>query len=418
MADVKISRFMIVDEQDANLLFFEMLLKAIGYNDVITAKTGAEAALLVEQKAPQFVLVAWELGSMPGTVFVQKIRAARKRRHLPFIIYSKRMSEQDAALLKELGIDNVLTMPFDKQKATELVTRLVKEEENLDPILRTMRRVEDLLDERKPTDALSRMNARMLTAGPHAHLAQTLLAEVWIALQRLDKAEEAVTAALAAKATHVPALRLSAKLKSLRGQHGEALAILEKLAEASPKNLTTKLSLGSAYVKADRHTDAKKVFAEVSLLDEDNTQLKDEKGQLALKEGDVSLAAQLLSQTANGDEIAAYFNNLGIAYAAKNELSKAIETYRSAMQVLSSRARLHVLQYNLGLALRRDGKTEEALRAFAASYTLDFRFEKAYAAYVKLYKEHPGTAAAKATAAEVKAARAKFTAMKAKEAAA
>ena len=42
-ADILKAKLLIVDDQDANTLFFHVMVKQLGYTDVHTAKSGAEA---------------------------------------------------------------------------------------------------------------------------------------------------------------------------------------------------------------------------------------------------------------------------------------------------------------------------------------------------------------------------------------
>lgn len=385
--DVKIAKFLLVDESDANRLFFEMLLKSMGISDVTNTRTGGEALVLIERIEVQFAIVAWELGAMPGTIFIQRMRASRKRRHVPFVIYSRRFSPADMELLKDLGIENVLSMPFDRALASQLISRLISEEEGLSPIQRTLRRLEDQLQDRRAQDVLQRLSGRLMMPGPYQYKAFTIQGEAFIQLGKYDKAEASLKDALSLRGDYQQACRLLAKAKSLAGKHDEAIEILKKIADKSPLSIATKMSLGSAYVKANRIDEAEVIFEECSLLDAEAPGLKDELGQVAFAKGNIGLATELLSQTQNGDEIAATFNNLAVAWVAKGEIARGIETYQNAMKILSSKAKLYILHYNLGLAMRKNGDLPGALQAFAASYELVPTFEKAYAAFVKGYRE-------------------------------
>ena len=106
-----IERFLIVDNTDANILFFQMLLQGLEIPEPIVSPTGDDAMNIVEAKHPQFIIACWELNGMPGTIFIQKARAKKKRKYIPCIIYSKRMSEEDVKLTKELGFQHILAMP-------------------------------------------------------------------------------------------------------------------------------------------------------------------------------------------------------------------------------------------------------------------------------------------------------------------
>jgi tetratricopeptide (TPR) repeat protein len=383
-----IERCLIVDENEANILFFQVLLKDLGYGDqVFTATSGLQALELVEEEKIQFIITAWEMAVMPGTIFIQKVKATRRRRYMPFLIFSKRMSDADIRLTQDLGIGNVLSMPFDKTVAKQLLKDTIDKENSIPASEQRVRKMEAYLQEGRPNEALKLLDVTLNKKGPGYKRAQTVLAEMWMQIIRYDKCETCLKEALEEDGKYSPALHLLAKLYMKTQRHDEAIDLLEKMAQDSAKNIQTLINLGSAYVDTDQHEKAKATLGQAMILDEDCQGAKDQLGKLAFKEGDVSLAAQFLAQTENGDELARSFNNMAVALVTKGNYPKAIETYNGAMKVLSSKAKLHLLQFNLGLAYRKQGDVNNGFRALAHSYMADPQFEKAYASLAKLAKE-------------------------------
>ncbi|MCX6110005.1 MAG: hypothetical protein NTZ90_10435, partial [Proteobacteria bacterium] len=115
--------------------------------------------------------------------------------------------------------------------------------------------------------------------------------------------------------------------------------------------------------------------------------LKDEQGKLAFKEGDLSLAAQLLAETQNGDGLARHFNNMAIGLTHRQSFEQAIATYENAIKLLNNKAKTHALRYNLGLALAKKGELLRAFTELVASYKGDPSFDKAYAALARVSKQ-------------------------------
>jgi len=107
----------------------------------------------------------------------------------------------------------------------------------------------------------------------------------------------------------------------------------------------------------------------------------------ALKEATFSCGVQLIAETENGNELARVFNNLAISQVAKGDFDKGIVTYNNAMRMLADKARLYLLQYNLGLAYRKKGALDKSLKELAASYTSEPSFEKAYVAIARVVQE-------------------------------
>ena len=381
-----LQKFLIVDEVEANILFYQVVLNDLGITDVITATSGELALQLVNKQAVHCVIAAWEMKTMPGTLLIQKLRSG-KRRHIPYLIYSKRMGEDDLRLTQELGIPNVLTLPLNREKAKTAVQALIELENQISPEEVKLRKIEAMIAADRPAEALKLFDGKLRSKGSHFVRAQTALGQIWLQTNQLAKAEECLKAILVDNSDAFEARNLLANVYSKLGKHDEAINLLQQMTVKSPKNLTTLLNLGSTFVEADRHDDAKKIFAGLDTLDPDCKEVKDERGKLAFKEGDMPLAAQLLAETQNGDAVARHFNNMAIALTHKEAFDKAIETYENAIKLLASKAKLSALRYNLGLALAKKGALERSFIEFAASYKGDPNFEKAYVALARVSKQ-------------------------------
>lgn len=383
-----IKKVLILDENDSNVLFFEMLLSQMEKDfQIFTASAGAHAELLVKDQKIQMVICAWEMSTMPGTVFVQRIRQNKHRRYIPCLIFSKRMGTEDIELTKELGFKHILGMPFDKQSAKDMLMEIINYEENLSSDEKKIRKIESLIADGLITEALKFFDNKLTQKGDFKTRARLALAEIWIQSRNFEKAEEILNQILGEESEQVDALKLLARLFSLTGRHDQAIETLEGMTKKSPKNMNSLLCLGSAYVDAERHDKAREVFGRVEGMDKDNSELKDEQGKLAFKEGDLPLAAQLLAETQGGDELVRHFNNVAIAKVAGGLFEEAIATYKNAIQLLTDKAKLHQLHYNLGLAWKKKGDLNESFNSFCESYINDPTFEKAYTALAKTSKE-------------------------------
>jgi tetratricopeptide (TPR) repeat protein len=381
-----IDKVLVVDESDANVLFWEMLLPELNLR-VQKSRAGAEALQIIERDQIPLAIVAWELSSMPGTVLIQKARESRKRRHMPFLLYSKRMSDDDVSFAKSLGVTNIVSLPFDRAKVREVLETMIAAERDLTLVEKKLRKMEECLAEGHPTEALKLISPDISKKGPHLPRYKTLVGETFFQIGNMEKALKAVDEAIELDGNYLPAHYLKSRLLTATGRHDEAINVLKILTEKSPKNIQSLLNLGSAYVSADKLDEAKQTVDKISLLDPDSQSVNDVKGKIALKEGDMSLAAQLLSETQNGDEIARFYNSLGISLVAKGEYNRGIETYQSALKILSNKTKLHLLFFNLALAYRKKGDTENELSYFCESYVAEPAFEKAYASIARGVQE-------------------------------
>lgn len=406
----KISKALIIDETEANLLFWEMMLGELGRAmHINTATTGAHADSLAKAENPHLVICAWEMEITPGTIIIQRLRS--KKPHLPFLIFSKRMSDEDIRLTKELGFENILGMPFDKEKALAQLKSIIAHEETLTNEEKKVRKIEALVNEGKFNEGLKLFDSSLTKKNSPVRIqTQILLAEIWLGISNLEKAEHTIDILLEEDPENSNILRLRAQLCSRKGDHEEAIKILEKMVDSSPHNLNSLVSLGSAYVDADEHDKAREVFQKVDKLDDENEKSKQEQGKLAFKEGNMSLAAEFLAQTENGDQLASHFNNIAIAKASTASFDEAIQTYQNAITLLADKAKTHLLVYNLGLAWKKKGDLPKSFEHLCESYISEPKFEKAYAALARVARDmksdgnHPDTTLVE----KVKSARTEF----------
>jgi tetratricopeptide (TPR) repeat protein len=380
-------KFMVVEDNDATMLFFSMALQDVGVKDAIQARTVDDALAKYKELSPNYLIVSWELKTCPGTFLIQKLKALTKIKHVPFILYSKRLSPEDLVLLKEMGMDNILALPLAKEKASQEILAMIKKEEEMPPEEITLRKIEAALKEQKPADALKYFDESLKKKGPYYVRAQVLLGEIFIQTHDIPKAEQAYKAALGENPNSYDALSGLANVYSRLEQHEKALKILTDLSQKSPKNINTMVNLGATYVQANRLTEAKQTFSKISSIDPDAPGLKEEQSKAAFKEGDMGLAAKLIAETQQGDQLARYFNNLAISQSRRNDFNKAIETYQNAIKILVNKAKLYALRYNLGLAYVKKGDLQKGFVELAASFKEDPSFEKAYAALVKCTKD-------------------------------
>ena len=100
----------IEDEPDIRAIITS-LLESEGF-EVITASTGAEAMIAIEDEDPHLVLVDILLPDISGLEICRRLRA-QKDRWLPIVILSALQDTTDKVLGLDCGADDYITKPFD-----------------------------------------------------------------------------------------------------------------------------------------------------------------------------------------------------------------------------------------------------------------------------------------------------------------
>jgi len=148
----------------------------------------------------------------------------------------------------------------------------------------------------------------------------------------------------------------------------EAVAAYEKAVKANPDSINYRYALGSLYWKQIRYDDATREFTEILKREPNEPRASFNLGDIYLTNGDATKAVPFL-------EIAvkifpAEFDTrfaLGRAYLLTNKYQTAIEQLEIAVKL---RPEIAEGFYQLGLALQKSGRREEAKTAFKKAQEL------------------------------------------------
>ena len=314
---------------------------------------------------------------MSGLVFMQKLREQHKYKFTPFLIFSNVLTPEDVALAEEFGITNFLLKPFEKIKIVEKVQGMYEVEKNLDQTSRLLRKIEDYITENKVSEALKLITAT-LKPGPQAARAYSLNGDIWARTEHTDKAEKSYGEALKFDANFPPALNGLGKLYLKQKRFDEAVPVFEALHNSSPRNLMRMVTLGGAYLESGDETKAEAMFKKVRGLDDSNTEAAEGLGKVNFNRGNIDLAAKFFRESGKGDELASYFNNMAITNVSRGRFDEGIEIYKNAMKVLPDQGKFHLLEFNIGLALKKSLRAAMACEAFARSLLALPSYEKAF----------------------------------------
>ena len=381
-----IKRFLLIDKDEERLSTFKGVLSELQYQEVNVCDDGDKVMDIIDAKNIDFVTVYWDLQPTSGATIVQRIRADTALAFLPIMVYSQRLKPEDLRLLGELGIDNLLPMPFERSKVKTMIEKIAEEENKVDDTLRRLRDAHGLLTEGKLDDAIT-LSKECTADEKHVMLAATIAGSGLFAKADYEESEKYLQMALAKNAQHAPAMQAMAKVYAKTGRADEAVKMLGKMAEFSPKNISTRVGLGAAYTEQGDLEKAKEAFEQAKDIDPDCAEANDGLGVIAFQEGNFELAKEFLSETKNSAEVASNLNSIAVGLIANEKFDEGIQHYQAALDILSDHAVTHLLQYNLGLAHKKKGDLENAFSYLCESYIKNPSFEKAYVAIARTSKE-------------------------------
>jgi two-component system phosphate regulon response regulator PhoB len=114
------ARILLVEDEPAQLEVLRYNLESEGYA-VDVAATGDDALLLVDEAAPDLILLDWMLPGVSGIEICRRIKTRKKTRGIPVIMLSARSEEVDRVRGLETGADDYVVKPYS---VNELMARV------------------------------------------------------------------------------------------------------------------------------------------------------------------------------------------------------------------------------------------------------------------------------------------------------
>ncbi|MGR3468360.1 MAG: phosphate regulon transcriptional regulator PhoB [Shimia sp.] len=111
---------LVVEDEPAQRAVLAYNLEAEGFR-VVQAENGEEALLLVEEDAPDVVVLDWMLPNVSGIEVCRQLKMKKETRTLPVIMLSARSEEVDKIRGLETGADDYVTKPYS---VLELMARV------------------------------------------------------------------------------------------------------------------------------------------------------------------------------------------------------------------------------------------------------------------------------------------------------
>lgn len=111
---------LVVEDEHAQREVLSYNLEAEGFR-VAKAVNGEEALLLVEEEAPDLIVLDWMLPNVSGIEVCRRIKARPETRNVPVIMLSARSEEVDRVRGLETGADDYVVKPYS---VVELMARV------------------------------------------------------------------------------------------------------------------------------------------------------------------------------------------------------------------------------------------------------------------------------------------------------
>ena len=119
-------KILIVDDTQSDIDLAKRYLKGLGYQ-LITCSRGTEALKIANENKPDLILLDVVLPDMDGFEIVRKLKAENKTRYIPVLMITSMHSDEFKLLSLDLGVDDFLPKPIDKEELIVRVRSILKD---------------------------------------------------------------------------------------------------------------------------------------------------------------------------------------------------------------------------------------------------------------------------------------------------
>lgn len=107
------------------------MLQGMGIKDIVEAVDGSEAWEQLENNEIDLVLTDWNMPSVDGLQFVEKLRKSAQYDDLPVIMFTARANREDVLRALQSGVDTYVTKPFTPQQLSAKMKSVLSRRERM-----------------------------------------------------------------------------------------------------------------------------------------------------------------------------------------------------------------------------------------------------------------------------------------------
>ncbi|MDD9950165.1 MAG: response regulator, partial [Zetaproteobacteria bacterium] len=354
---------MLIDPDSDVLFKIREMLTAVGVEQIESFEDGASAMKWMEENTiqPELIIMEWKIPKMNGPVLAQNIRS-KSIQQCPIIIVSSLINKEDTQIIREMGIDAVVSKPLEQQTFYAAIVWAIQQErcpnEQKTIMMKIKRALSLKMIEESQGMIAKFMSNEQFTEGAKLEIES----EYYLAQEKWQLARDTGLLALKKGGDSLALLNLVGKAMLKNQQYEDALRCFDKANSISSLNIDRMLNMAEACLNLEDHEQAEKVIDDAEKIDGQNSRVTEAKIKLKLEKGHIKSASKLMSSIASGRDIVSYMNGRAVSLAKSHRSNDAVELYARTISALPEQwpTLITSVMYNLGLSLAREGKLAEA----------------------------------------------------------
>lgn len=340
--------------------------------DLPTASKGIRD--YTDRKTPTILFLERMLRGRPTTEFIANVKNLFPDQKIIVLVSETR--KENIAYFYELGVNNVIAKPASTNNVIEKLAFTIKPQGKLSELMDLGKGFLTKGDHKQ----VLKVAEKILALKPGSPAGLMLRGDAYL---EMGRREDAVAAYLEAHESSGLYLEPLKRLANVFKDHDQEryLEYLKKLDKLSPLHTERKCEIGKVHVDKGEINLAEKYFDQaivaatqeaMNVIGVIAENIADAVGETSPELSEKYLAKMLESK---GDRLSredlVHFNRLGMALRRQGKWQEAIANYEKALTVAPDDEGLY---YNIGLAQNDGGKKREALRAMHKALEINPRF--------------------------------------------
>ncbi|MBC7530791.1 MAG: hypothetical protein H7318_04370 [Oligoflexus sp.] len=359
----------IVDPDHQQLAIMKSLLLQLGIGTVEAFSDSKEALRHLEAGAkPQIILFEWRSKPLAGPIFAQRVREIVGF-GVPLTVINSELSEQDMPLLREMGVTNRIRKPIEATAFFKEFLWLVHQDRAPTEPFIILQKIKQAMAE-SDYELLAKLTKRYMESdkcsGPDKSLLQ---AELSYFRGHYSASRDMALSTLKSGMVNVEVLNTLGKSLMKMRDFETALRCFETAQIVSPKNVRRICNIAETNLEIGDMGMFEKNLNEAKSLDSGSTAVMEVELKGALVQGDSAKAQSLMQSLKSLLTILSFTNNRAISLIRCDYFQAGIDLYQEALSAVPvGQIEIKgILQYNLGLALARLNRLDEAKAVLQAS---------------------------------------------------
>lgn len=353
---------LIVEPDPQQLEIVKDLLVQIGVQNIVAFNDSTKAMAHLEGKdRPELILCEWRMGSVSGPIFVQRVRELMGY-SVPLTVMNHDLTERDMPILREMGVTTRIQKPIEAQAFFRDLTWIIHQDRAPSEPFIILQKIKHAMME-QDFERLANLTKRYMKSNLVGHGDKSLLqAELAYYRGNFHGAKNMALKALREGLASVDVLNLLGKAMMKVRDFSNALRCFENAQLISPSNVRRICNIAEIHLESGHQESYQEAIEAANDLDPDSPAIAEVEVKAALTQGETEKAKNLMKSLKSLMTILSFTNNRAIAQIRCSQFEEGIGLYQEALNAVPEEQKdIHtILQYNLGLALARQNRLEEA----------------------------------------------------------